>query len=72
LVLGFNGIVVSKGLDFSSLGLGCQLVIDLAPMYSDVPVSVDTDPHLITAYLGDSNFYVMAYLDNGHVASVSG
>ena len=45
----------SEGLDFSSLGLGCEFVIDIAPMNSDVPGSVDADPHLIAANLSDDN-----------------
>ena len=44
-----------QGLDFSSLGLGCEFVIDIAPMNSDVPGSVDADPHLIAANLSDDN-----------------
>ena len=44
-----------QGLDFSSLRLGCEFVIDIAPMNSDVPGSVDADPHLIAANLSDDN-----------------
>ena len=44
-----------QGLDFSSLRLGCQFVIYLAPMNSNVPGSVDADPHLIAANLSDDN-----------------
>ena len=42
-----------QGLDFQ--GLGCEFVIDIAPMNSDVPGSVDADPHLIAANLSDDN-----------------
>ena len=42
-----------QGLDFQ--GLGCEFVIDLSPMNSNVPGSVDADPHLIAANLSDDN-----------------
>ena len=54
----FQGLGFQR-LDFSSLGLGCEFVIDFAPMNSDVPGSADADPHLIAAHLGDGNLVRM-------------
>ena len=42
-----------EGLIFQ--GLGCEFVIDLAPMNSNAHGSVDADPHLIAANLSDDN-----------------
>jgi len=60
---GCEGLIF-QGLGFQGLGfqgLGFQFVLYLAPMNSDVPGSVDADPHLIAANLSDGNLIRMPF-----------